>query len=353
VIEEYGAGRYRDHAVPTLTWTKHGPSGVLAEINRAQVPTYHCNGWFDIFAQDTLLWFANFEGKQRVLMGDWSHAQMTDVRLRLTSIEQHRWYDYWLKGIENGVLDEAPIHYALMIHPDETEWRSAEQWPPADYSNRSLLFGHGGETPGLSINDGLLSIDEPVSAGVDLYVVNPTTTTGSSSRWDNAVGAAPQMAYTDLAANDRKCLTYTTLVLEEALEVVGHPVVELWLTASKGDANLHVLLEEIDDGGSVHYVTEGVLRAALRKTSDAPFNNVGLPYQRCFEADVEALPSDEPALVRLDLAPTATVFNVGHRLRVSIMAADADNTEPSPLEDNTLGVYFGGEHASKIELPLR
>ncbi|MFT5153950.1 MAG: putative acyl esterase [Planctomycetota bacterium] len=54
----------------------------------------------------------------------------------------------------------------------------------------------------------------------------------------------------------------------------------------------------------------------------------------------------------MDLHPTATVFNEGNRLRISIMGADADNTVPSHLSRNSIDVYMGPEHGSRIELPI-
>lgn len=352
VMKEYSSGPFRDHDVPTLSWREHGPVGCLEEIKRARVPAYHCNGWFDVFATDAVLWFANYEGPQRLVMGDWSHGQMTRERLEITAVEQHRWFDRWLKGIENGIELEPPIRYALMIDPGEMIWEVAYEWPPARTEPMVLHFTDGPSGTVVSRNDGRLVPVAPTELAFDEYDVDPTTTTGSTSRWDNAVGAAGVMVYSDLATNDMKCLTYTTPVLEEDLAVVGHPVVTLWLTAAKGDANLHVLLEEIDENGAVQYVTEGVLRASQRELAEAPYDNLGLPYQRCFAADAEPVPSEEPVEVRMDLHPTATIFNVGHRLRVTVMGADADNTEPSPLEGNSIRVYRGAERDSRVELPV-
>jgi len=352
VRKEYSAGLFRDHDIPTLSWRDHGPIGCLEEINEARIPAYHCNGWFDVFAMDAVLWFANFEGPQRLVMGDWSHAQMTDERIRITNVETHRWFDRWLKGIENGVELEEPIRYALMVDPGEMIWETAGQWPPKGTRPLTLHFWDGPSRSVASSNDGRLMRAAPSEASFDHYAIDASTTTGTATRWDNAVGAATAMDYAILASNDTKCLTYTTPELDEDLVVVGHPVVTLWLTAEKGDANLHVLLEELDDKGEVTYVTEGVLRASQRRLAKAPFDNLGLPYQRCFEEDAEAVPSDEPVEVSMDLLPTAAVFNAGHRLRVSVMGADADNTRASTLVDNSIRVFLGPGRGSRIELPV-
>ena len=358
VMSEYSAGRFRDHDVPTLSWAKHGPSVLLESINEAEVPAYHFNGWFDVFVADATLWYANYEGPQKLAVGAWSHASMPDSalmaeRLRLVAIEQHRWFDYWLKGIDNGIMDEPPIHFALMEDPGAWSWRSADTWPPAEAETTLLYLAAGRSGSVESVNDGGLTDSAPAEVDAhDAYLVDLTTTTGTTTRWDNAVGV-PLMAYSELAANDRKALTYTTPPLENDLTVVGHPVVTLYVTAKGGDADFHVLLEEVDGEGAVRYVTEGVLRGSHRKLEEAPWDNMGLPYQRSFEADRVPLPSDEPTQLVMDLHPTATVFDAGHRIRITIMGADADNTEgPLVMPPPTLRVYRSQAYASRIALPV-
>jgi putative CocE/NonD family hydrolase len=262
----------------------------------------------------------------------------------LTAVEQHRWFDYWLKGIDNGIMNEPPIHYAVMNDPGDWVWKAATTWPLPEATPTDFHFAGG--SPGL-----LTETATGGGAAFDVYRVDPTTTTGNRSRWDNAVGAAPMMVYPDLAPNDAKSLTYTTAPLAADLTVAGHPVVTLWLSSSTNDADLIVLLEEVDPTGASRYVTEGALRASHRRLSDAPWNNLGLPFQRGFKADATPLPAGVPTEIKMDLHPTSTVFNAGHRIRVAIMGADADNME-APTRLPTLRVYHDGAHASRIALPV-
>ncbi|WP_419950887.1 CocE/NonD family hydrolase [Candidatus Palauibacter sp.] len=356
VIEQYGAVRYRDQATSEHAWERHGPSGVLEDILEARVPAYHWNGWYDIFVTDATLWFANYRGPQKLGIGAWPHAGMPDPelmaeRIELYAVEQHRWFDYWLKGIDNGVLDEAPIHYAVMNDPGDWRWVSAEAWPP-ETTSRRLYFASGASGSVASVNDGGLSSDAPASeAAFDEYEVDLTTTTGTTSRWDNAVGAAPEMIYPDLTGTDARSLTYTTPPLESDLTVTGHPVVTLWVTSSTRDADFFVLLEEVDPTGFSRYVTEGVLRASHRALEQAPWDNLGLPFHRSYERDVEPLP-DAPTELRLDLHPTSTVFNAGHRLRLTVMGADRDNAEEVSEDPPTVRVYRSASHPSSVELPI-
>ena len=342
---------FRDSDSELHDWSRHGPSVRIEEIRAAAVPAYHINGWFDAFTLDATLWYANSTGPQRLTIGAWSHTELTPRRMALTAVEQHRWFDRWLKGIENGVDTEPPVQYALMRGPGDWSWEVSETWPVTATKTLHFAFDAGPSGSVDSVNDGLLARGRGV-AGHDEYQVDPTTTSGSHSRWDDAMGQGP-MSYDELHENDRKSLTYTSAVLSTDLAVVGHPIVRLFVTSSSGDADLHVLLEEVDEEGEVQYVTEGMLRASLRKLSEAPYGNLGLPFQMCLEGDSQRLSSEEPAEILMDLQPTANVFNAGHRLRISIMGADQDNTAPSPVvADTLLGVFRGPAHPSGIDLPV-
>ncbi len=357
-IAEYRAVPFRDSKTPNHSFATHHPAPFLDEIQEAGVPAYHWNGWYDIFVTDATLWYANYEGPQKLGIGAWSHGGMPDSALmaergRITTAEQHRWFDYWLKGIDNGIMDEPPIRYATMIDPGQWTWKTADEWPLTSTEATRYYFAPGPSGSVTSINDGVLTTDAPAgSEAFDAYEVDFTTTTGTGTRWDNAVGAG-QMIYPDLTGNDTKSLTYTTPRLEADVTVTGHPVVTFYVTSSAGDGDFLVLLEEVDDKGFSRYVTEGVLRASHRKTSEARYNNMGLPYQRSFAADKEPLPPGQPTELVFDLHPTSTVFNAGHRIRVTVMGADADNTERPPVDGTpTVRIYRNSQHASSIVLPI-
>ncbi len=351
VMLGFSSAPFRDSDSELHDWSKYGPSARIEEIRAAAVPAYHFGGWFDAFALDTTLWFANYAGPQRMTIGAWSHTELTPYRMALIAVEQHRWFDRWLKGIQNGVDTEAPVRYALMRGPGDWTWEISKTWPVSVTKTLRFALDAGPSGSVESVNDGVLTLSRG-GAGHDVYQVDPTTTSGSHSRWDDAMGQGP-MSYRELRENDGKSLTYTSAVLSADLSVVGHPVVRLFVTSSSGDADLHVLLEEVDEDGGVQYVTEGMLRSSLRRLSEAPYDNLGLPFQMCQKGDSQRLSSNEPDEILMDLQPTANVFEAGHRLRISIMGADRDNTVHSPVVDNTrLRVFRGPAHPSEIALPV-
>ena len=359
VLKGYTQVPFRDSRDDIPFWDTYNLSPALDRINAAKVPfAYHWNGLLDVFATDAAIWYANYAGPQKLTFGAWPHSVMQDFRfikerMRLTTIEQHRWFDHWLKGIDNGIMDEKPVHYALLIEPQKWVWMSADQWPPKSSAMCDYYFSQSASGAIDSVNDGSLKLASPgSSSGGDHYVIDLTTTTGSKSRWDNAVGQGG-LDYGDLTENDRKCLTYTSQPLAEDLTITGHPIATLLVSSDLIDCNVHVLLEEVDAEGHSHYVSEGVLRASLRKESKAPWNNLGLPYQRCFEQDLQPLSEQAVAQLRMDLHPVAVVINEGNRIRVSIMCADRDNTVSIDVSnDASISVHCNRVHSSKISLPV-
>jgi len=234
------------------------PSAFIKEINESGVAVYTIGGWYDLWAKDALLWFANLKTPQRLMIGPWFHQMAMD---EYHPAERLRWFDYWLKGIDNGITKEPRIWY---------------------------------------------------------YTINATTTEK----------------------------------LSEDMEVTGNPVANLWISSSAQDVDFFVYLEDVDEKGVSHYVTEGVIRASHRKLSEAPFNNLGLPYHRSFTGDVLKLNGSAVELV-FDLHPTSYIFKTGHHIRITVTCADKDNAQT--LEQNpapTVKVYRDVVKASYVELPL-
>ncbi|MEU6237482.1 CocE/NonD family hydrolase, partial [Kitasatospora sp. NPDC047058] len=213
--------------------------------------------------------------------------------------------------------------------------------------------GTGRTGAAASVNDGALhrppGPDGRTAAGADAYPVDYSATSGRTSRW--ADGYAGGFHY-DLAANDRRALTYTSEPLPQDLEVTGHPLVHLWVTSTHPDGAFFVYLSDVDADGTPHYVTEGVLRASHRRRTAAPWDGAGLPHHAGTADAVEPLP-DEPVELVLDLHPTSYSFAAGRRLRISITCCDRDNAsveEHTPAPVVTL--HRGPRHPSRVVLPV-
>ncbi|MEE2777519.1 MAG: CocE/NonD family hydrolase [Acidobacteriota bacterium] len=356
------------------------------EIAESGIGIYHLVGWYDIYTTQQPWLYATLDGRspQKMMIGPWVHSGGYGGRVH--SAEILRWYDYWLKGIDNGVMDEPPVHYYVMkgnhtlpldltlaegeappatldeeAAEDGEAWIAAESWPPAAATTELWLDG---ETSGTvaSINDGTLRIGgDPGGTGSDRYTVDYTSQMGTFSRWMNGYGSRRETPsgstyFDERSAEDAKALTYTSAPVSEDMTLLGYPEVHLWVTSTHEDGDFFAYLEEIDADGRAHYVSEGVVRASHRKTSEAPFDNFGLPFHRSHAEDLEPLVPGEPTALAFDLMGTAIVIDAGHRLRITITGADARNFESHPDSEAgdapTIEILRGGERASYVRMPV-
>lgn len=336
--ELYAALPYRDSvdrlsgAIPFRDWT---PITYFKEIRESNVPIYYLAGWYDRYVRDQLIAYRNLSNPQRISIGPWTHTESD----RFNSAAEHlRWWDYWLKGIDNGVMQEDPVHYYVMGAPKDRAWRSARTWPLPQEKRTAYWFG----------DNRSLGTDAPQAKGAnDEFTVDYTAAIAPDPRW------SLERKFPELSANDAKGLSYTTPPLTAPLEVTGHPVVHLWLSSSAPDADLFVYLEEVDEKGSSRYVTEGMLRASNRATADPGYNLLGLPYHRGLKSDRADLPPGRPVELVIDLFPTSTLFQPGHRLRVTVTGADKANARtPEQNPPPRLTVWREEGRGSYVELPV-
>jgi uncharacterized protein len=325
---------------------------LLEKINRSGVPVYLINGWYDIYARDNFLIYENLTVPKRLLVRPTDHAGIEESASDIDyAAEAHRWFDYWLKGIDNGIMEEPPIHYYLQEADKGQEWQSSYDWPVKDQAMTRYYFGPK-ITPGkASLNNGVLTTEfSTMHQAFDAYTVDYSTTTGTSPLW---TGLAAPHEYPDMRTNDSKALTYSTPTLEKAITVVGHPIVHIWLSSDAPDLDTFVYIEEVAGNGKSTYITEGVLRASHRQLSQAPFDNLELPWHNHFQSELTPIPKGEPFELVFDLRPTAWHFTPGKQIRVTIAFADAGTFETPILDPApSLELFRDAVHSSYIELPI-
>jgi putative CocE/NonD family hydrolase len=345
---------FRDGIAPdgASAWQLMALYPFIERINQAQTPIYMTVGWYDVFTTDIFYWYDNLSVPKRLTVRPTDHSQVSTSLADLDyGTEALRWLDYWLKGIDNGIMDEPPIHYYVQNGPLREAWQTSAEWPLATQESIPYYFGPGKSETLASANDGSLSPNLwEATSSIDSYTVDYTTTTGTKSRW-SAVDVVHY--YPDLNSNDAKALTYTTSPLEEDLEVTGHPVVHLWLNTRAPDLDVFVYLEEVSPSGKSTYITEGVLRASHRKLVKPPFNNLGLPYHSHFEVDQLPIPESEPFEMVFYLLPTSFQFHTASRIRITVAFADADNFDTPILNPAPqLQLLRDPTHRSYVELPV-
>ncbi|WP_217562675.1 CocE/NonD family hydrolase [Paenibacillus sp. GbtcB18] len=328
-------------------FTTRSPSSYLKGIEESGVAIYQISGWYDIWTKDAFLWHSNVSNPRRLMIGPWPHGVKDDL-----SVEHIRWFDYYLKGIENNIAKEDPIQYYTMSSEGQKGgWRSTDVWPLNNQQVVNFYFEQGDPNAKESVNSGLLSMKVPKGKdAVDKYTVDYTTTTGPESRWNHAAGGL--FNYPDLSTNDAKGLTYTTTALSEDVEVTGHPVVKLSISSSNEDSQVFAYLEDISPNGESKYVTEGAIKASHHKESKPIYNNLGLPFHSGNKADIENLKPGEIVNLSFDLIPTSYIFEKGHRIRLTITGSDIDNALTPIIKDANFSIFRNSVHSSFIELPV-
>jgi uncharacterized protein len=355
IVSNLPSASFRDQITPQghNYWeTYNSLYPFIVKINRAGVPFYLIDGWYDICDRDDLLIYANLTTPKRMLIRPVDHSEIESPGPDIDyGAEAHRWFDYWLKGIDNGIMKEPPIHYYVQGADKSVAWQSAKVWPPTNQEMTRYYFGDGKADVTTSINSGSLVNSVPSASGnQDAYTVDYSTTSGNKPRW--SAPASPHK-YPNMQANDAKALTYTTSPLSSAVEVVGDPIVRVWLSTKAPDLDIFAYLEEVDNKGNSTYVTEGNLRASLRALGQAPYDNLGLPFHTYFKSDQTPIPAGEPVELIFDLLPTGWKFSPGKQIRVTMTFADAGNFDtpvinPAP----TIQLLRDSVHPSYVELPI-
>ena len=309
-------------------WQEGSVSTYQVAIERTGVGIYNYGGWQDDFRREAFVTQSNLHNPSKLLIGPWAHCQ--DQGFDLVT-ERLRFFDYWLKGIDNGIMKEPPIYYYTVGAAKGTEWRFSSQWPLPKEKSTKYYFQSGKE----------LGTSAPTNAGEkDNYPVN----------YD--VSCPSPIGLGQTCVLDTKGIIYTSTPLTTDLELTGHPVVHLWISSTASDANFFAYLEDIAPDGKVSIITDGRLKGSLRALGTPPYSFFGLPWHRSFQEDALAFSPGQPAEVVFDCLPLSYVFAQGHRIRVTITGADPREKERVQLSPPpTISIHRDAMHSSYITLP--
>ncbi|MFC4313171.1 CocE/NonD family hydrolase [Steroidobacter flavus] len=342
MAELWAGMRYRDDVSPLLGvpfWRESSVATYAKEIERSGVGLFIWGNWLDEGSFEATLAYNNLNNPRKLWMGEWGHCQVGDFPM---ATEMHRFFDYFLKKIDNGWQREAPIYYRTVNAPAGKEWSSTDQWPLANARNQTLHIG-GGASPGAT---GQLASMVAAGAASDKFVVD----------YDPKCSEKVDLYFLMWPCGvDKHGLGYATPPLTADTHIAGHPIVDLWISSTTDDADVFVYLEDVAPEGTASIVTHGRLRASHRDEQPAPYRNfMGLPYHRGERRDAKPLVPGTPAKLRLDLLPTSTIVKAGHRLRLTVAGADprqrSRNVKFDPPPTTT--IHHDREHASQLTLPI-
>lgn len=329
LFEVWKALPHRDSFSPQLQspfWFEGSASSYLPQLLRGGVPLYVVGGWRDELRDQGLIAWMNIPGS-RILIGDWLHCMNDGFAL---VEEAHRFFDRHLKGIDTGIDRDDPVHYYVA---GANAWRSAGTWPLPQTRQTTFALAR----------DGLVEGGRPGAPLNGTFAVDYNVTCRNS-------GMGPMMQPCHIPGNG---LSLASQPFASAREYTGHGIADIWISAPASDANLFLYVEDVAPDGTVRVITEGRLKASLRKTAEAPWILPGIPWHRAFAEDAQPLESGVPARLRFDIMPTSWVFARGHRVQFTLAGADWRERARDPAaQPATISIISDRAHPSSVSLPM-
>ena len=339
------------------------------EYAKVTVPSLAATGWFDAdFPGAPMNYLAMKKHgatpdarHPRMVIGPWQHIINSSRKLGAFDYGEQavidwdgyvcRWFDHWLKGIGNGVMNDAPVHVFVM---GRNQWSTEQDWPLPQTRWTKYYLHSGGHANSIS-GDGVLGTTPP-SAGEpasDSYVYDPAKPTRSPFTGGHLENGA---ADTRKSSAGPDVLVYTTPPLEEEVEVTGPITAKLYAATSARDTDWMVRLIDVQPDGFSAMLCEGVMRARHR---DPDHNGSFNP------AKLSLITPDLVHEYTIEFwRATSNAFLKGHRIRVEISSSffpyylrnlntGADNIG---LETTsvvaTQKVMHSTGHASHVVLPV-
>jgi len=343
------------------------------------VPALHIGGWYDPNVHETIFNFMNMREQsksersrrwQYLIIGPWTHAnreiwfpvvsksediwdgRLGDTEFGSDAAVDHekvhlRWFDYHLKGIDNGLEQEAPIRIFVM---GENVWRDEWEWP----LSRAVLTRihlHSRLSARTRFGDGRLSAEPAVNESPDTYIYNPRNPVPT---WGGTVcctgGLAPGGPLDQRVNQSRQdVLVFTTDPIDVDTEVTGAIQLRLFFSTNVPDTDFFATVSDVYPDGRAILISQGILRARFRESLTHP----------------TLLTPGEVYEVTIIFSETSNVFKAGHRIRLHITSSDFPHFDRNlntakPVGEGTDAdirvaeqvIYHNADHPSSLLLPV-
>lgn len=319
IVELPNVKKWIEHSTYDEYWKAHG---IRDKYDLIQAPAYFINGWYGNLLLEG---WRNLNGFRlqggsaaaregtKIIVGPWTHAVNrvdpdwpVDFGDNATydSLDFHvRWYDFWLKGMENGIGEEPPIKIFVM---GANQWRFENEWPLERTRFTPFYLHSGGKANSLRGNGSLTSEEPHPNAPTDGFVYDPDnpvpTVGGRISTNPELQGPRDRQAL----QKRQDILVYTSEPLEDDLEVTGPVELKLYAASSAVDTDFTAALTDVYPDGRAILICEGIRRASFRESLEHP---APIEPGKIYEYTVS-------------LWETSNVFKPGHRIRLEVSSSD-------------------------------
>ncbi|GAB4340209.1 MAG: CocE/NonD family hydrolase [Candidatus Abyssubacteria bacterium] len=330
------------------------------KVESIKAPALLIGGWYDYYLE---LMFDDFnrmrarggseEARQsQIIIGPWTHESVStfddvDFGTQAAFMKQIgvmlRWYDYWLKGDDNGIAHEGPIKIFVM---GRNEWRTEREWPLKRAVSTRYYLHSGGKANGAA-GDGILTMQPPEQEPSDRFTydpADPVPSVGGTSIYGNATPGPRNQREIE---NRDDVLVYTTAPLSEDIEVTGPVTLALYASSSAKDTDFCAKLVDVYPDGKAINLRTGMVRARYRDSFTAPsFLEEGIVYE-----------------FAIPIGATSNLFKKGHRIRLEVSSSYFPEFSRNQNTDAPIGmtaetvtaiqtIYHDSEHPSCLVLPV-
>ncbi|PLR95759.1 CocE/NonD family hydrolase [Bacillus sp. T33-2] len=344
-------------------WMKHQDydefwekSDFTVHGEKVNVPSLFISGWYDDDGMGTTeAWEMNQRNNrsgQRLILGPWYHdanstRQIHNVRFGENSIRYDldvlylRWFDRFLKGIENGVDKEPRVEYYSV---GSNKWEKDEQWPPRAAEYQNFYISSSGQAH-QGTDNGTVTTEIPQEEKHDEYKFDPKDAAPYLIDVSENECSVPEN-YKEVEERD-DVLVYTSEPFAEEFEVAGDIIGVLYASSSCRDTDWVVRVTDVDPKGNSIRLSDGIIRARYRNSFRKP----------------EFLEPGKIEKYEIRMTKIANTFKKGHRLRISItsgavnLAFPNQNTGNDPASDTDYivaeqKIFHDDKYPTHVKLPI-
>jgi len=309
--------RLENHPLLVAEWLEHQRrdafwqhGSVCEDYSAIACAVYAVGGWDDAYTNAVPRLLAGLPGPRKGLIGPWAHGY-PEFAAPGPAIgflqEQLRWWDYWLKGLPTGIMNEPMLRVWMQdsVRPANLNpyrpgrWVAEPTWPPTDRHDHQLHLTPQG-------------LQRAAAAETPMILCSPQTVGLRSGTWC-PYGVLPDDP-DDQREDDGKSLCFDTLPLGEGVDILGAPVLDLELSSDQPNALLVARLCDVQPDGASTRVSYGVLNLTHRDSHLEP----------------TPLEPGKKYRIRLQLNDAAHAFPAGNRIRIALSTTYFPLLWPSP-----------------------